>query len=136
MVIIFKRVLKDFSLPMIYTSALLCVIYALPQLKLKGAAELCFAFLLPLFAVYFNLKSFKRGAAAGFSVFAADLIFFALSGIHFSIVFSAVAAVVTVYGFKNILRQILDKALFQPLKGDFRQGKKIPQTLDFPWVCG
>ena len=102
MVIIFKRVLKDFSLPMIYASALLCVIYALPQLKLKGAAELCFAFLLPLFAVYFNLKSFKRGAAAGFSVFAADLIFFALSGIHFSIVFSAVAAVVTVYGFKRL----------------------------------
>ena len=34
-------------------------------------------------------------------------------------------------GFKNILRQILDKALFHPLKGDFRQGKKNRKPLIF-----
>ncbi len=94
--IIYEKLLDYVSLPLIFLSAFLSVLYAVPNLYFSGAAELLISFLIPLFAVYYSCKSFKKAAAAGFCALSSNLLYYGFSGSYYSILFTALLGFICV----------------------------------------
>ena len=101
-VIFIKKMLDYCALPLVLASVLLAGAYSANFKSGEGVAEILFAFLLPLCAVYYSTKGFKKAMASGLCCLASSVVFSSFSGFHFSLMLSLLFAFICVKLFSSV----------------------------------
>ena len=106
-----QRRAKSLAYPLIFVSSVLIIggiinLISIDKFSeiaqsISGVAGGMMSFAAPAFVVYYSVKNSKKALASGFCVIAGDIILFSVCNVHFSLVFSLIAAVLCEYIYKR-----------------------------------